>query len=1269
MDFYSIIVKEEEKTKNVVVYPSFRVTRSDYLMIRGGKFYAIWDEQTGLWSTDEYDVQRLVDLDIDRKLEEERGSQLRVEGRDIYAKHMSNFDTGLWKKFQNYVQSLADSYTQLDEKLIFSNTEVSKEDYASKRLPYPLEKGSTAAWDELISVLYEPSERAKLEWAIGSIVAGDSKHIQKFAVLYGSAGTGKSTVLNIIEKLFEGYTTTFEAKALTGQNNMFATEVFRNNPLVAIQQDGDLSKIEDNTKLNSIASHEEMTMNEKFKSSYTSRINAFLFMGTNKPVKITDAKSGIIRRLIDIHPSGEKIPPQKYQALMSQINFELGSIAYHCLEVYREMGKNFYDGYRPTEMMLQTDVFFNYIESYFDVFKEQDGVSLKQAWALYKQFIEETSVDWKLPQYKFREELKNYFHEFHPRIKQGDIFIRSWYQGFDMTKFRTEKIDEKPLPFSLDEIDSIFDKEFAPFPAQYAKEDGTPRNYWDNVETHLEELDTTQVHYVKVPESHIVIDFDIKDENGEKSRELNLKAAAQWPPTYAEFSKSGSGVHLHYRYRGDASQLSRIFGPDIEVKVFTGNASLRRRLSYCNDLPIAEISSGLPLKEKRVIDSDSVKSERGLRSLVEKNLRKEIHPGTKPSMDFIHKILEDAYSEGLSYDLTDLRPRILAFANNSSNQAMYCIKLMKNMKFKSEDVVDEPEPDAPEDERLIFFDVEVFPNLLVICWKFEGSSEVVRMVNPEALEVEQLLKMKLVGFNNRRYDNHILYGRYMGMSIEEIYILSQKIVVQNDRKALFGAAYGISHADIYDFSSKKQSLKKFEVELGIPHKEWGGGWDKPVDESDIPKVVDYCANDVMATEAVFNDRKQDYVARQILADISGLRVNDTTQKHTAKIVFGDALKGNSHKDAFVYSDLSEEFPGYVFDYGKSSYRDEDPSEGGYVYSEPGIHEDVAVLDIASMHPTSIIQLNLFGQYTDNFKALLDARLAIKRGDYDTARKTFNGLLKPYLKDEENAEALSYALKIVINIVYGLTSASFENPFRDIRNKDNIVAKRGALFMIDLKHFIKGRGFDPIHIKTDSVKIPAATKGLIDEIMEFGQAYGYDFEHEGTYERMALVNDAVYVGKTLPGRKPAHWEAVGAQFQHPYIFKTLFSGETLEFKDLCEAKSVTTALYLDFEADSIDQVDLERARFVGKTGLFVPVKKGAGGGILVREKEVDGVRKAYSAAGSSGYFWKEAEVVESYDSKAWDDIDWLYFDSLVKEAKDKIAQFGDVDKFLEGDVDG
>jgi len=1252
MDFFQIFMKET-KGGVIEIYPNFTVGRSRDLMVRGRTFYAIWDEAVGLWSTDEYDVQRLVDQAL-LEFADQQPKDARYRVRTL-----RSFESNGWNQYRRFINAVSDNAHQLDEVLTFANSKVKKTDYVSRRLPYSLEKGDYSAWDELVGFLYSPDERAKIEWAIGAILSGDSKKIQKFLVFYGAAGTGKSTILNIIYSLFEGYTASFEAKALVGNNNAFSTEVFRGNPLVAIQHDGDLSKIEDNSRLNSIISHENITINIKYQPSFTARINAFLFMGTNKPVKISDAKSGIIRRLIDVHPTGKKFDPNHYNTLMSRIEFELGAIAYHCLEVYRSMGKNYYNSYRPLEMMFQTDVFFNFVEAHYDVFKSQGGVTLKQAYSLYKQYVLDTGLEFTLPMYRFREELKNYFQEFVERTTVDGTPVRSYYMGLLTGHFSSARVPDRTVySLVLEESVSLFDQQMAGQPAQEAKADGTPSRKWSEVKTKLCDLNTTQVHFVKVPENHIVIDFDLKDDDGNKSLERNLAAASQWPPTYSELSKSGAGVHLHYTYDGDVHDLVRSYDDGIEIKVFVGDASLRRRLSRCNNVPVATINSGLPLKEKSVLQTDTIKTERGLRELILRNLHKEIHPGTKPSIDFIEHILAEAYNSGLTYDLTDMRARIIAFANNSTNQALQCLKTVQKMQFKSPDVAARKEPldeggKQATDERIVFFDVEVYPNLFVVCWKFEGAADVVKMINPTAQEIEALFQFKLVGFNNRRYDNHILWARYMGYNNEQLYQLSKKII-DGQANAMFGEAYNISYADIYDFSSVKQSLKKFQIDLGVHHVELDLPWDQPVEDKDISRVVDYCANDVISTEVTFESRGGDFVAREILAELSGLSVNDTTQKHTARIIFGEE---RNPQRSFVYTDLSKEFPGYVYERGKSTYRDELVGEGGYVYAEPGMYSNVAVLDVASMHPTSIRVLNLFGDFTPNFAALTTARLAIKRKDFATARKTMGGRLAPFLKDESQAKALSDALKIVINIVYGLTSAKFDNPFRDVRNKDNIVAKRGALFMIDLKHFIQEQGFEVVHIKTDSVKIPNATPEIIEQVKLFGEKYGYEFEHETTYEQFCLVNDAVYIAReiipaTLEGPNTdawkTKWTAVGAQFQQPYVFKKLFTKEEITFQDLCEPKSVVQgAMYLHFTDGDVMQ-------FVGRTGLFVPVL--SGGGTLYRVKD----DKRYAVAGTKGYSWLEAEHAVKLGK---DIIDMSYFEKLAEEAKNAIDFFGPFATFV------
>ena len=950
---------------------------------------------------------------------------------------------------------------------------------------------------------------------------------------------------------------------------------------------------------------------------------------------------------------GNKIPPLRYQALMSQIDFELGGIASHCLEVYRKMGKNYYANYRPLEMILETDVFFNFVEANYYVFKEQDGVTLSQAYEMYKEYCNDSNVDFKLPRHKFREELKNYFKKFEEVGRIEGKQIRSFYSGFLTDKF--SKIIKKEDHFSglvMDSKVSIFDEVCKDCPAQYANSDETPSMRWSNTKTKLSDIDTHKVHYVKVPVNHIVIDFDLKDEKGNKSAELNLKEASKWPPTYAEFSKGGNGIHLHYIYDGDPEKLSRVYSEGIEIKVFNGKSSLRRRLSKCNNIPIAHINSGLPLKGEKMINFETVKSERSLRNLIKRNLNKEIHPGTKPSIDFIYKILDDAYTSGLKYDITDMRPSILSFANNSTHQAEYCVKLVNEMKFKS----DEPSESIDNgSDEIVFFDVEVFPNLFLVNWKYAGEDKkCVRMINPTPAEIEKLMKMKLIGFNCRRYDNHILYARYIGYNNKELFMLSQRIINES-KNSLFGEAYNISYTDVYDFSSTKQSLKKFEIELGIHHQELGLPWDQEVPEDKWEMVAEYCDNDVIATEAVFNSRHADWVARQILADLSGLTVNDTTQQHTARIVFGTDKKP---QDKFVYTDLSETFPGYKFENGVSTYRGEITGEGGYVYAEPGMYGNVALLDIASMHPTSIEVLNAFGPYTKNFSQIKAARIAIKHKDFDSARKMLDGKLAKYLDNEDESDKLAYALKIAINIVYGLTSAKFDNPFKDPRNIDNIVAKRGALFMINLKHEVQERGFTVAHIKTDSIKIPDASQEIIDFVMEYGKQYGYTFEHEATYEKMCLVNDAVYIAKYKDGKHAGEWTATGAQFAHPYVFKALFSKEPIAFEDMCETKTVTSSLYLDMN-ENLGENE-HNYIFVGKAGSFCPILPGCGGGILLREK--DG--KYYAATGSKGYRWLESEVVNKLDKEK--DIDLNYFKSLCNDAIDNISKFGDFEWLVSDD---
>ena len=1341
------LVISERKTKNgIEIIPKFRIhPKSQDLMIRGGDFYAVWIEELGLWSTNEDDVLSMIDSELTKEVQKRRDKEGNAES--VTAAYTWDSSSGSIDSWHKYCQKQKrDSFEMLDETIIFANTQTTKKDYASRRLTYSLEKGSIASYDKLMSTLYSEEERHKLEWAIGAIITGDSKTIQKFLVLYGAAGTGKSTILNIIQQLFEGYYAVFDAKALGSSTNSFALEAFRSNPLVAIQHDGDLSKIEDNTRLNSLISHELMTVNEKYAKAYTSRFKCFLFMGTNRPVKITDGRSGLIRRLIDVTPTGNKLPVREYNQAVKQVGFELGAIAWHCKEVYLE-NPNAYDNYKPTSMMSESNDFYNFMLDGYHIFKKEDGTTLKAAWEMYKTYCEEAKVPYPMSMRIFRSELKTYFKEYIDRLNSEDgTRIRSYYSGFKTDIFKTEKnpsgkIPENNLPLiEFKEQESIFDKECADCLAQYANSNETPSKKWDDVKSTLKSLDTSRIHYVKIPENHIVIDFDIKDENGNKSFEKNLEAASKWPATYAELSKSGNGIHLHYIYTGDATKLSRVYADNIEIKVFTGKSSLRRKLTKCNNLPMKTISSGLPTKgEKTMVSGNVIKSEKGLRQMIKRNLEKEFHPGTKPSVDFIYKILEDAYEQGMKYDLSDMKNDIYAFAMNSTNQSDYCIKLVKQMHFKSD------EPSIPVDSKnssIVFYDIEVFPNLLLVNWKIQGpNNPIVRMINPSPTDIEELIQYRLVGFNCRRYDNHIIYARLMGYNNEQIYNLSQRII-NGEKNAFFGEAYNLSYTDIYDFASagNKKSLKKLEIEMGIHHQELGLPWDQPVPEEKWIEVAEYCDNDVIATEAAFYYLKGDWIARQILADITGMTVNDTTNTLSTRIIFGNNKKPQSE---FNYRNLAEPvgsdryeeykvkfgedyrfrvfnaeglpeyrdyipgeklpkgwsilpfFPGYTFEGGVSTYLGQKIGEGGRVYSEPGMYSDVWDGDVTGQHPSSIIAEVLFGpKYTKAFKEIFDGRVSIKHQVWDEIDTLFDGKLKPYIEmvinGELTAKELANALKTVVNSVYGLTSANFDNPFRDIRNKDNIVAKRGALFMTLLTREVQKKGFTVCHNKTDSIKIPNATPEIEDFVIKFGLEYGYSFETEARFKKFCLVNDAVYIAKHDDGK----WTATGTQFAVPYVFKTLFSKEPIDFNDLCETKSVKSAIYLDMnetlpdvtaeekELDKLEKkyrkgevsdgeykvnkdhlMDIIKTghdyRFVGKVGNFCPIVPGKGGGELVRDQN----EKYYNVVGTSGYRWLESELVRGVNEEY---IDRSYYHSLVDKAVETISQYGDFEWFVSSD---
>ena len=210
--------------------------------------------------------------------------------------------------------------------------------------------------------------------------------------------------------------------------------------------------------------------------------------------------------------------------------------------------------------------------------------------------------------------------------------------------------------------------------------------------------------------------------------------------------------------------------------------------------------------------------------------------------------------------------------------------------------------------------------------------------------------------------------------------------------------------------------------------------------------------------------------------------------------------------------------------------------------------------------------------------------------------------------------------------------------------------------------------------------------------------------------MCLVNKSAYIAKYatpdqcdklygyVPGDNKKHggqWTATAKQFQVPYVFKTLFSKEPITFDDMCESFEVKTALYLDKNENLPDVSSYEKEldknktkykkgqlsdttfnsicedlnkkieeghdyHFIGKVGLFCPIKPGCGGAILYRKQD----NKYNAATGTTGYRWLESAMVKELGKE--DDIDVGYYNKLVDEAVESISQYGDFEWFVSDD---
>ena len=658
MDFYDIRVynRNSRNSRNVTIEPRFIYGNSKDLAVKGGKFFAFWDGE--VWNPDFERLANIIDQSVKARYEETKQAMPENTYEMLL---MEYFDSGIRAKLIDYCKLYQNSDITFNEKILFLDDPIRREDFATTRLSYNPQPGATDNFDELFGVLYDEEELKKIMWFVGALLSGDMNKIEKFLFLYGGKGTGKGTIIKVIKMMLENYYDSISLKNLTGASD-FSTSEVQEIPCL-IDEDCDISTITNDTNLLKLTSHEPIIVNQKYQSPYQNTFKGLLIAASNERFKVKHVDSGITRRAVVAEPTRKLVGRHDYDRLMNGVKFEISAIAQKCIDVYLEMGHSYYDNYVDINTIEETD----HVYAFVDTYREQlgDPVTLTSAAAMYKEYLEDIGFGTDGYKRKIKKALTRYYEKFLKRTRIDGIEYRNVYRGFKDYLFKSEEgyeYEDTEGWIKWDGNNSILDINYLDQPAQYANQFGTPNIPWDDCTTKLKDLETDKLHFVITEPNHIVIDFDLKGPDGEKSLELNVREANKFPKTYAEVSKSGQGVHLHYIYDGDVSRLSSLYEYNIEIKTFPGKSSLRRLLTHCNKEQIAIISTGLPLKEEsNVYESvqDIVWTERKVRTAIEKNMRREYHPNTKPSIDFIKKILDDAVAADLKFDVSDMKQDVI----------------------------------------------------------------------------------------------------------------------------------------------------------------------------------------------------------------------------------------------------------------------------------------------------------------------------------------------------------------------------------------------------------------------------------------------------------------------------------------------------------------------------------------------------------------------------------------------------------------------------------
>lgn len=471
------------------------------------------------------------------------------------------------------------------------------------------------------------------------------------------------------------------------------------------------------------------------------------------------------------------------------------------------------------------------------------------------------------------------------------------------------------------------------------------------------------------------------------------------------------------------------------------------------------------------------------------------------------------------------------------------------------------------DVDLIFFDTEVYKNLFILVTKRHGDKDCKIYVNPMLKILEECIHpfcKYWIGYNCNMYDNVILYQLKKLLKKNQNYSVIMPALKKVSDDIIGNSAernYGkiSTYLDFYKLCSKDKSLSKLKYELGYRCLETPFSFDDDIQPDQIKECVNYCVNDVLGLEYAFFQPQyyQKYIAHKNLCKMVDIQVSNSTNTTTGVLIFGHT-SNLWRKSQLRLPNLTEyinNIPGYE-NAKFESQNSETGTNGVFINGDTktvinrggenktvaGKYTNVVSLDVDSMYVTTFINTHYFGDFTERIKQLRDVRLALKRKDLPEVHRLYKEFGEFITNEHIDFKLASDMLKLCLNSLYGLSSASFDNFMKLPENETNLIANLGNIMMNELYHECVAKGWKVVHIKTDGIKIADCTEEMINFCIDFAKKWGYNFSIDEKYKEFLIVDKANYIGLTEDGTISSRGELFNNNWLKAYL-NNAFDRET------------------------------------------------------------------------------------------------------------------------------